>query len=61
MHVEITPDKATYTLLSGPRLTISHHGEPLNVGPDSPAVRTVPPTPTRPTPEQPPQRAPNVR
>ncbi|GGT16896.1 glycoside hydrolase family 65 protein [Streptomyces chromofuscus] len=61
LRVEITPDKATYTLLSGPPLRIGHHGESLSVGTDSPAVRTVPPAPVRPTPEQPPHRTPNAR
>ncbi|MFG3659146.1 glycoside hydrolase family 65 protein [Streptomyces sp. NPDC047706] len=61
LHVEIAPDKATYTLLSGAPLTIGHHGEPLEVGPDEPAVGTVPATPTRPAPQQPPHRAPNAR
>ncbi|MFH8798426.1 glycoside hydrolase family 65 protein [Streptomyces sp. NPDC017936] len=61
LHVEIGPDKATYTLLSGPALTIRHHGTPLTLNGDGPAVRTVPPAPDRPTPGQPPHRRPGVR
>jgi alpha,alpha-trehalose phosphorylase len=61
LRVEITPEKATYTLLSGPPLTIGHHGEPLTVSADGPAVRMVPATPDRPAPRQPPHRRPNAR
>jgi alpha,alpha-trehalose phosphorylase len=59
--VEIGPDKATYTLLSGPPLTIKHHGTPVTVRADAPAVLVVPPVPSRPAPEQPPHRKPNAR
>ncbi|MET9381730.1 glycosyl hydrolase family 65 protein [Streptomyces sp. NPDC002928] len=61
LRVEIGQDKATYTLLSGEPLTIRHHGESLTLNGDGPAVRPVPPPPSRQTPEQPPHRAPNVR
>ncbi|MFC9283104.1 glycoside hydrolase family 65 protein [Streptomyces collinus] len=59
LRVEIGADKTTYTLLDGPPLTLHHHGGPLRVSTDEPAVRTMPPVPLRPTPEQPPHRAPN--
>ncbi|MGW1873566.1 glycoside hydrolase family 65 protein [Streptomyces sp. NPDC001975] len=58
LRVEIGADKATYTLLDGPPLTVHHHGEPLTVSTDSPAVRAVPPARPGPTPGQPPHRAP---
>ncbi|MER5520293.1 glycosyl hydrolase family 65 protein [Streptomyces sp. NPDC002763] len=58
LRVEIGADKATYTLLDGPPLTVHHHGEPVTVGTDSPAVRAVPPLRPGPTPQQPPHRAP---
>ncbi|MFG3024281.1 glycoside hydrolase family 65 protein [Streptomyces sp. NPDC048254] len=58
LRVEIGADKATYTLLDGPPLTVHHHGEPVTVGTDSPAVRAVPPVRPGPTPQQPPHRAP---
>ncbi|MFF5754097.1 glycosyl hydrolase family 65 protein [Streptomyces longwoodensis] len=61
LHVEITPGKAAYRLLSGPPLTIHHHGAPLTVDGDGPVVRDVPSLPALPTPEQPPHRAPHVR
>ncbi|MFD7133017.1 glycoside hydrolase family 65 protein [Streptomyces sp. NPDC059894] len=61
LHVEVGPDKATYTLLSGPPLTIGHHGTPVHLNGDGPAVRDIPPAPERPAPEQPPHRRPNAR
>ncbi|MYV42548.1 family 65 glycosyl hydrolase, partial [Streptomyces sp. SID1328] len=53
LRVEISGDKATYTLLEGPPLIIEHHGETVMLEADEPAVRTVPPVTPRPTPEQP--------
>ncbi|MEU7057084.1 glycosyl hydrolase family 65 protein [Streptomyces sp. NPDC046197] len=61
LRVEITPQSATYLLLSGPALAIRHHGEPVTVHPDAPTARPVPPAPHLPAPEQPPYRRPNVR
>ncbi|MFF9391729.1 glycoside hydrolase family 65 protein [Streptomyces griseoluteus] len=58
LRVEISGDKATYTLLEGPPLIIEHHGETVVLEADEPAVRTVPPVTPRPTPEQPPHRVP---
>ncbi|MEV7978633.1 glycosyl hydrolase family 65 protein [Streptomyces sp. NPDC086519] len=59
LRVEIGADKATYTLLDGPPLIVHHHGEPVTVGTDGPAVRAVPPPRPGPTPAQPMHRAPN--
>ncbi|MEU1408349.1 glycosyl hydrolase family 65 protein [Streptomyces sp. NPDC005728] len=59
LRVEIGADKATYTLLSGPPLTLHHHGEALRVSTDEPAVRPVPQVIARPAPEQPVHRTPN--
>ena len=61
LRVEICADKATYTLLEGPPLTIRHHGEELTVRTTDPAVRSVPLPPQRPAPGQPPHRTPNGR
>ncbi|MFD5401368.1 glycoside hydrolase family 65 protein [Streptomyces griseorubiginosus] len=61
LRVEIGPDKATYTLVSGAPLTISHHGTPLTLNGDGPVVRPVPAPHDRPAPDQPPHRAPHVR
>ncbi|MEU0335966.1 glycosyl hydrolase family 65 protein [Streptomyces sp. NPDC006193] len=41
LRVDIGADKATYSLLDGPPLTIRHHGEPLTVSTDEPAVRLL--------------------
>ncbi|WP_328752545.1 family 65 glycosyl hydrolase [Streptomyces sp. NBC_00285] len=61
LRVEIGPDKATYTLMSGSPLTIRHHGTPLTLNGDGPVVRPVPPPEDRPVPRQPPHRAPHAR
>ncbi|MFC8672297.1 glycoside hydrolase family 65 protein [Streptomyces griseorubiginosus] len=61
LRVEIGPDKATYTLVSGAPLTISHHGTPLTLNGDGPIVRPVPAPRDRPAPDQPPHRAPHAR
>ncbi|MFG2881318.1 glycoside hydrolase family 65 protein [Streptomyces sp. NPDC048297] len=59
LRVEIGEDKATYTLLDGPPLTLRHHGETFTVRTEEPLVRAVPPLPSRPAPEQPLHRVPN--
>ena len=61
LRVEIGPDKATYTLVSGAPLTIRHHGTPVTLGDDGPVVRPVPTPRDRPAPSQPPHRAPHAR
>ncbi|MFD7874485.1 glycoside hydrolase family 65 protein [Streptomyces sp. NPDC059766] len=61
LRVEIRQDEATYTLLSGPPLTLRHHGESLSLNGEGPQARPVPPTPPRPAPEQPAHRTPNAR
>ncbi|MEU9170415.1 glycosyl hydrolase family 65 protein [Streptomyces sp. NPDC048420] len=61
LRVEIGPDKATYTLLSGTPLTIRHHGTPLTLNGDGPVVRPVPPSDHRPAPRQPRHRDPHAR
>ncbi|MFJ8944746.1 glycoside hydrolase family 65 protein [Streptomyces sp. NPDC102395] len=60
LRVEVGPDKAVYTLLSGDALTIHHHGSALTLNGDGPVARTVPPQRSRPAPEQPPHRAPRA-
>ncbi|MFY1675804.1 MULTISPECIES: glycoside hydrolase family 65 protein [unclassified Streptomyces] len=61
VRVEIAPEEATYTLLTGDALTIRHHGRPVDLLPDVPVPLPVPPAPVRPAPEQPPRRGPAVR
>ncbi|MGW2567344.1 glycoside hydrolase family 65 protein [Streptomyces sp. NPDC001537] len=58
LRVEVGPDKATYTLLSGPPLTIRHHETPVTLTDDGPVVRATPRLPSRPAPQQPLHRSP---
>ncbi|WP_030172662.1 glycoside hydrolase family 65 protein [Streptomyces sp. NRRL S-813] len=61
LRLEFTQETATYTLLSGPALTVRHHGEALRLQPETPASRPVPPPKHLPSPEQPLHRRPDVR
>ncbi|MFV0132222.1 glycoside hydrolase family 65 protein [Streptomyces sp. HMX87] len=61
VRVEIAAGEATYTLLSGPPLTIRHHGTEVALNGDGPVRRPVPDVKRRPTPEQPPHRRPHAR
>ncbi|MCS0602631.1 family 65 glycosyl hydrolase [Streptomyces sp. LP11] len=59
LRVDIGADKASYSLLDGPPLSLRHHGEALTVSADEPAVRPIPAAPRRTVPHQPEHRAPN--
>ncbi|MFF7857235.1 glycosyl hydrolase family 65 protein [Streptomyces sp. NPDC007904] len=59
LRVEITADRATYTLRSGPPLTIRHHETELTVREDAAVERPVPLPRPRPAPEQPRHRGPH--
>lgn len=61
LKVEIKSDAATYTLVSGPPMMISHHGEPLTVSGGAPETRHIAHAPSRPAPDQPPGRRPDHR
>jgi alpha,alpha-trehalose phosphorylase len=61
LHAEIRHGQATYSLLDGPALEITHHGEAATVSADQPLTRPIPPPPARETPSQPPGRAPARR
>jgi alpha,alpha-trehalose phosphorylase len=61
LKVEATKTNATYTLVEGEQLQVAHHGEPLTVTAEAPVTRPIPPAPERPTPSQPPGRAPARR
>ncbi|WP_406721826.1 family 65 glycosyl hydrolase [Streptomyces althioticus] len=61
LHVEITSERTTYRLRSGPPLTLRHHGEELTVGVDAPVEGRVPVPAPRRSPEQPPHRRPQPR
>jgi len=60
LRVCATHDEATYTVVSGDPLPLSHHGEPLLVS-SEPISRPIPPVVPRPLPTQPPGRAPAAR
>ncbi|MPZ80922.1 MAG: family 65 glycosyl hydrolase [Actinophytocola sp.] len=58
--VEIDQNGAEYRLLSGPELSVTHHGEDITIVAD-PVRRSIPPAPRHPTPTQPARRAPRRR
>ncbi|MFD5054775.1 glycoside hydrolase family 65 protein [Streptomyces tendae] len=60
LQVEIGPDRASYSLLAGPPLTIHHHGTEVHVTGHEPVTLGVSAPKWRPTPEQPPHRRPGV-
>jgi alpha,alpha-trehalose phosphorylase len=61
LQVTATPESATYTLLQGRPLDISHHAEQFTVSVGAPVSRPIPPAPVRPRPKQPPGREPVPR
>ncbi|MBA3422416.1 MAG: glycoside hydrolase family 65 protein [Thermoleophilaceae bacterium] len=61
LRVEVGPEAATYSVEAGAALSITHHGEPIEVAADRPATRAIPPAPERPRPAQPPGREPPRR
>jgi len=56
--VEITPSRATYTLVRGEELEIAHHGRALQLSKGRPVSRRIAPLAPRESPQQPPGRAP---
>ncbi|MFE2589030.1 glycoside hydrolase family 65 protein [Streptomyces anthocyanicus] len=60
LQVEIGPDRASYSLLGGPPLTIHHHGSEVRVDGAEPVTLGISAPKWRPTPEQPPHRRPGV-
>jgi alpha,alpha-trehalose phosphorylase len=61
LKVEVRKPDATYTLLNGDPLEIGHHGKTITISTKEPVVEPIPPAVTRPTPNQPPGRAPRRR
>ena len=61
LKVEATQTQATYTLLAGTPVELSHHGKPITVSVDGAVTETIPPAPSRPAPTQPRGRAPDHR
>jgi alpha,alpha-trehalose phosphorylase len=58
LMVDVTQTEATYTILDGPPLEIAHHREEIEVSREESVTRAIPPAVERPTPSQPPGRAP---
>jgi alpha,alpha-trehalose phosphorylase len=58
LKVEVTKGEAIYTLVDGPTLEITHHGEPVELSPGAPVARGIKHVPERTPPRQPPGRAP---
>jgi alpha,alpha-trehalose phosphorylase len=61
LKVEVAHGHATYTLLSGSPLELTHHGDRATVSTDEPLVRDIPPPPTLDPPRQPHGREPARR
>lgn len=61
LEVQTTKTESTYLLLEGPPLEIAHHGKTVVVSTEGPVVVPVPTAPSRPSPSQPPGRAPAQR
>ena len=61
LKVEITPPEATYTLIAGDPVELTHHGEQVTVSRGRPVTRPIPPPPTLEAPTQPRGRAPARR
>ena len=58
LGVTATPTQASYVLLAGEPLPLTHHGESLMVTAEASVSRLIPPAPRRPRPQQPPGREP---
>jgi alpha,alpha-trehalose phosphorylase len=61
LKVEVDQQRARYSLRQGEALEIAHHGETFDVTEAEPVTRSIPPTPARDLPTQPPGRAPARR
>jgi alpha,alpha-trehalose phosphorylase len=61
LRVDISHREASYTLMDGPPLDISHYGETVSLKTKSAVRRRLPKLPTLPAPRQPPGRAPARR
>ncbi len=53
LTIDVGRADVRYTLREGEPLTIHHHGEPIELSADRPAVLAIPPAPARPAPSQP--------
>jgi alpha,alpha-trehalose phosphorylase len=59
--VEVTHEQASYTLVTGAPIEITHHGEAATIESEQPVVRPIPRTPAGERPRQPPGREPARR
>jgi alpha,alpha-trehalose phosphorylase len=59
LKVDVRNEHATYSLLQGRSLEITHHGEPATIGSDQPLTLAIVPAPQREAPTQPARRAPS--
>ena len=59
--VEISPDRARYSVIDGQELKIRHHGRAVTVKPGKPVTRSIPKLKAGPPPAQPAGRAPERR
>ncbi|HSZ12803.1 MAG TPA: glycosyl hydrolase family 65 protein [Solirubrobacteraceae bacterium] len=58
LHVEVRHHEARYTLLEGEALEIKHHGKHALIEAERPLIHSIPHSPRREAPKQPPGRAP---
>ena len=58
LRVQTTKTEATYSVLDGVPLELTHHGTVFTVGADEPVTLAIPAAPDRPAPKQPPGREP---
>ena len=58
MKADVNRTHAVYTLLDGAPLEIQHYGQKINISRANPVELAIPPATERPTPDQPPGRAP---
>jgi alpha,alpha-trehalose phosphorylase len=61
LKVEAVNGQATYTLLEGEPLALSHYDEPITLATGAAETRPIPPVPEREAPSQPPGREPQRR
>jgi alpha,alpha-trehalose phosphorylase len=61
LRVQTTKTEATYSVLDGAPLELTHHGTEFTVGADEPVTLAIPAAPERPAPKQPPGREPARR
>jgi alpha,alpha-trehalose phosphorylase len=61
LRVEVNARQASYTVVDGPPLDTSHHGEPITISADAPVIRPIARAPRRKRPKQVPGRAPARR